>query len=54
MPGTLMRISTAMPKAPGLPVIGPIPTEELMLTSPGSASFWRAATAFIAPIKQAA
>ena len=53
MPGTEICIETEIPKAPGLPVIGPIDTSAVMLTSEGSTIFWRAATAFIAPMKQA-
>jgi hypothetical protein len=53
MPGRLTTIATAMPKAPGLPVIGPMATSALIDTSEVSAIFWRAATALSAPMKQA-
>src|SRR5262245_11603620 len=53
MPGTVMAIATAMPKAPGLPAIGPIETSLLIDTFAGRLIFWRAATAFIAPMKHA-
>ena len=36
MPGTEMRMSTLMPKPPG---IGPMPTSDVIETSPGSAIF---------------
>jgi len=53
MPGTVIVIATAMPKAPGLPTIGPIETSDLIDTLAGRLIFWRAATAFIAPMKHA-
>ena len=53
MPGTVTTITTATPKAPGLPVNGPMETSDLIYTSAGRAIFCLAATAFIAPMKQA-
>ena len=49
----MIAIATAMPNAPGLPAIGPIDTSDLIDTLAGRLIFWRAATAFIAPMKQA-
>ena len=53
MPGIETAMSTAMPKAPGLPVIAPIDTSAVIDTSAGRLIFCFAATAFIAPMKQA-
>src|SRR5690606_10709069 len=52
-PGPVIRIATSIPKAPALPVSGPIETSASIFGSPASFVFWRAATAFIAPRKQA-
>lgn len=51
-PGHARHLDLRMPNAP--PAIGPIPTLESIETSAGSAIVSRAATAFIAPMKQAA
>ena len=53
MPGTEMAIATATPKAPGLPACGPMETSALIDTSAGKLVLLRAATAFMAPMKQA-
>jgi hypothetical protein len=54
MPGSETRSSSRRSlKAPALPAIGPIDTSDVIDTSAGSAIFWRAETAFIAPMKQA-
>ena len=53
MPGTDTCIATAIENAPAFPAIGPMDTSDVIDTSAGSATYWRADTAFIAPMKQA-